>query len=419
MKRSVKNGIMITLILLIIGIIIFTIGSIKGDNMPTGMGNPPDMQDSSNQGQMKEQPTKNNTQDSTENKSTSENKPPEKPEGEDNNDPGDMNENNNQAMEHNQSTGISSTYYFALAIEGFILSSLVMYLIMSNFNKKTWKETFETKDKIIIDLLAVTLLTTGVTYASSKVASTSNNNSEFMKENSNSSITYSSTKEITEDTTITSGTFTSTSSDENAILVSGSTATISNVTVNKTGDSNGGDNSNFYGNNSGIIAKDGANLTIDNITVTTDADGANGVFSYGGSATTNNSSSDGTTITISNSTIKTTKDNAGGIMTTGGGTMKAYNLTIETSGTSSAAIRSDRGGGTVTVDGGTYTTTGQGSPSIYSTADITVSNAELISKASEGIVIEGKNSVTIENTNLTDNNTKLNGQSTTYKNIFL
>lgn len=138
-----------------------------------------------------------------------------------------------------------------------------------------------------------------------------------------------------------------------------------------------------------------------------------------GQATTNNSSSDGTNITISDSTITTQNDNSGGIMTTGGGTMKAYNLTVNTSGISSAAIRTDRGGGTVTVDGGTYATTGQGSPAIYSTANITVSNATLISKASEGIVIEGKNSVTINNCNLTDSNTKLNGQSTTYKNIFL
>lgn len=94
-------------------------------------------------------------------------------------------------------------------------------------------------------------------------------------------------------------------------------------------------------------------------------------------------------------------------------------LTINTAGTSSAAVRTDRGGGNVTVDGGTYTTTGQGSPTIYSTANITANNAELIAKASEGIVIEGKNSVTINSCNLTDSNTKLNGKSTTYKNIFL
>ena len=238
--------------------------------------------------------------------------------------------------------------------------------------------------------------------------------------NQNSSVNYSSKKEITEDTTINEGTFESTSQDENAISVNGGvTATLSNISVNKTGDSDGGDNTSFYGTNSAIIAKSGANLTLKNISVKTNATGANGVFSYGGSATTNNSSSDGTTITISDSSITTLKDNSGGIMTTGGGNMNAYNLTINTSGTSSAAIRTDRGGGNVTVDGGTYTTNGQGSPAIYSTANIKVSNAKLISNASDGIVIEGKNSVTIEDTELTDSNTKLNGKSTTYKNVFL
>lgn len=119
------------------------------------------------------------------------------------------------------------------------------------------------------------------------------------------------------------------------------------------------------------------------------------------------------------SKITTTKDNSGGIMTTGGGIMNASNLTINTAGTSSAAIRTDRGGGTVNVDGGTYTTTGKGSPTIYSTANVTVKNSKLIAKTSEGIVIEGKNNVTIDNCELTDSNTTLNGQSTTYKNIFL
>lgn len=95
---------------------------------------------------------------------------------------------------------------------------------------------------------------------------------------------------------------------------------------------------------------------MNNITVTTDATGANGIFSYGGSATTNNSSSDGTSITISDSSITTMKDNSGGIMTTVGGIMNASNLIIQTAGTSSAAIRTDRGGGTVNVDGGTYST---------------------------------------------------------------
>lgn len=237
---------------------------------------------------------------------------------------------------------------------------------------------------------------------------------------SNSSATYNAAKEITSDEDITEGEYKSTTSDENTILVSGNVkSTLSNITVSKTGDSDGGDNTSFYGTNSAILAKGGANVTIKNATITTDATGANGVFSYGGSATTNNSNNDGTTVNISDSTITTSKNNSGGIMTTGGGIMNATNLTINTAGISSAAIRSDRGGGTVTVNKGTYKTTGQGSPTIYSTADITVKNATLTATASEGVVIEGKNSVTLENVKLTDTNNTLNGQSTTYKNIFL
>ena len=248
----------------------------------------------------------------------------------------------------------------------------------------------------------------------------SGNNNGGPGMNNTSSASYSAVKEITKDEDITSGEYKSTKADENVILASGSIkSTLSDITVSKTGDSDGGDNTSFYGTNSAIIAKDGANLTIKNATITTDATGANGVFSYGGSATTNNSSSDGTTVNISASKITTSKDNSGGIMTTGGGVMNATNLTINTSGTSSAAIRSDRGGGTVTVNKGTYKTTGKGSPAIYSTADITVKNATLISTASEGAIIEGKNSITLDNVKLTDTNNELNGQSTTYKNIFL
>ncbi|MBR6137011.1 MAG: hypothetical protein IKH54_07910 [Bacilli bacterium] len=246
-----------------------------------------------------------------------------------------------------------------------------------------------------------------------------NNSTNKIVSGNNSNTDYSAAKVIDSDEDIDGEELNSSTSDQNTILVDGSTSTLSNITVSKTGDSDGGDNTSFYGTNSAILAKSGANVTIKNASINTNATGANGVFSYGGSATTNNSNSDGTTINISDSTITTSKDNSGGIMTTGGGVMNATNLTINTAGTSSAAIRSDRGGGTVTVNKGTYKTTGKGSPAIYSTADITVKNATLISKASEGVVIEGKNSVTLENVKLTDTNNTLNGQSTTYKNIFL
>ena len=94
--------------------------------------------------------------------------------------------------------------------------------------------------------------------------------------------------------------------------------------------------------------------------------------------------------------------------------MNASDLTIHTTGNSSAAIRSDRGGGTVTVTGGSYTTDGKGSPAVYSTADITVNDAELTSTASEGIVIEGKNSVTLNNVSLNADHNQHNSNKSDY-----
>lgn len=189
---------------------------------------------------------------------------------------------------------------------------------------------------------------------------------------------------------------------EHAIEVSGKTEEYSNVTVTKTGSSSSGDEADFYGDNAAIFATEKATLTLKNITVNTDGTHANAVFSYG----------EGTTVNISDSTITTSGNCSGGLMTTGGGTMNATNLNIHTTGNSSAAIRSDRGGGTVTVDGGTYKTEGTGSPAVYSTANITVSNATLESTASEGIVVEGKNSVTLNNVNLTADHNNHNSDKT-------
>ena len=233
-------------------------------------------------------------------------------------------------------------------------------------------------------------------------------------------VTYSAGTQLSSDTNQTGGEYTSSASDENAILIdSGAAVALTDPTVTKTGDSDGGDRCSFYGVNAAVLAKDGANVTITGGTITTSANGANGVFSYGGNGAQNGATGDGTTVTISDTTITTTGDNAGGIMTTGGGITSASNLTIETSGRSSAAIRTDRGGGTVTVNGGSYTTNGLGSPAIYSTADITVSGAALTSNLSEGVCIEGKNSITLNDCDLTANNTQCNGNATFLDSIMI
>ena len=205
----------------------------------------------------------------------------------------------------------------------------------------------------------------------------------------------------------------STTADENTILVNTTDdVAITNSTVTKTGDSDGGDNCNFYGQNAAVLVEGGSTTTLTNLTVTSDAKGANGIFSYGGNGGQNGGDGDGTKVIIKDTTITTTGDGAGGTMTTGGGTTNAYNLTVTTNGQSSAAIRTDRGGGTVYVDGGTYTSNGLGSPAIYSTAEIHVANATLVSNLSEGVCIEGLNSIELTDCDLTANNTKCNGNAT-------
>lgn len=422
----------------------------SGDNNNSSMAEPPEKPsgDMGSNGEMTEPPAKPEGE-SNQGDNASSNQPPEIPNGGNNQGSGTnssqppelpegangngemMPQGENQStQEETSSNKLSVIYYVLFTVETLALSSLVIYLIMSKFNEKSLKETLKSTDKVVIYILSIIIATAVLTIVESYIVNNSSTQSTKQETNepsnnfggamNNSNVSYNGAKEISSDEKITSGEYTSTEVDENAILVNGKiSVTLSDIEVTKTGDSDGGDNTSFYGINSAITAKSGATLTIKNATIKTDATGANGVFSYGGSATTNNSSSDGTTINISDSTITTSKDNSGGIMTTGGGITNATNLTITTSGVSSAAIRTDRGGGTVNVDGGTYTTKGSGSPAVYSTGEITVKNANLVSKVAEGIVIEGKNSVTIENCTLTDNNTKLNGLSTTYKNIFL
>ncbi len=207
---------------------------------------------------------------------------------------------------------------------------------------------------------------------------------------------------IDTDGTYTDQTYTSTGNDENALRVDAATVTLDGVTVDKSsGSSSNTEDGDFYGMNAALLATNGAQVTISGAEVTSSAQNGNGVFSYG----------EGTVVNISDSTITTTEDNSGGIQTTGGGTTNASDLTVETSGNSSAAIRSDRGGGTVNVDGGTYTSNGYNSPAVYSTAAITVQNAALTANHSEALVVEGENSIALENCDVTGNMSDTEGAS--------
>ena len=215
---------------------------------------------------------------------------------------------------------------------------------------------------------------------------------------------YTAVNEYTEDTTVSGETLESTGTDENAALISsGASVTLDNDTITRTSDSStGGDNSSFYGVGAAVLATDGTAYVKDG-SVTTDAAGDAGLFAYG----------DGT-VYASGTTVKTTQDTSGGVHVAGGGTLYGWDLDVETNGESSAAIRSDRGGGTMVIDGGNYVSNGVGSPAIYSTADIAVSNASLTANGSEAVCIEGLNSIHLYDCDLTGNMSDLDQNDNTW-----
>ena len=204
---------------------------------------------------------------------------------------------------------------------------------------------------------------------------------------------YDTVNEYSSDETVSDTSLESTGTDENAALISnGAEVTFSNDAISRTSsDSQGGDNSSFYGVGAAVLATDGTAYVKDS-TVTTDSKGGAGLLAYG----------DGT-VYVADTDITTQQDTSGGIHAAGGGKLYAWDLNVETNGESSAAIRSDRGGGTMVVDGGTYTSNGVGSPAVYCTADIAVNNAELTANGSEAVCIEGLNSLRLYNSNLTGN----------------
>ena len=206
------------------------------------------------------------------------------------------------------------------------------------------------------------------------------------------------------DTEVSDTSLESTGTDENAALVSsGANVTFNNIDITRnSSDSTGGDNSSFYGVGAALLATDG-NAYVKGGTVTTDAAGGAGLFAYG----------DGT-VYAADTTIKTTQDTSGGIHAAGGGKLYAWDLNVETDGESAAAIRSDRGGGTMVVDGGTYTSNGVGSPAVYCTADIAVKDATLTANGSEAVCIEGLNSLHLFNCDLTGNMSDLSQNDSTW-----
>lgn len=309
--------------------------------------------------------------------------------------PGQNEQNSNQPNQMNQNTSsnqsLSALQIVIISVSVLVFMLAVTYLIMSKFGSKTLAETFygakPTAIYAVVNVVGTILLVCALVLSSNALlfnnASSSNNTSQ---------ITTEGVVDVSDSQELSNKTLSTTSSDESAIVVNdGGSLNATGLTISKSGDSSNTENSEFYGLNAAVLVQKGSEATIKDTTIETNATGANAIFSTGENAIIN----------VSNTKITTTEDSSRGLDATYGGTINANIVTITTSGQHCAAVATDRGEGTVTVKNSTLNTNGKGSPCVYSTGTISVSDSKGTATDSSCAVIEGKNSITLNNTKLT------------------
>ena len=309
--------------------------------------------------------------------------------------PGQNEQNSNQPNQMNQNTSsnqsLSALQIVIISVSVLVFMLAVTYLIMSKFGSKTPAETFygakPTAIYAVINVVGTILLVCALVLSSNALlfnnASSSNNTSQ---------ITTEGVVDVSDSQELSNKTLSTTSSDESAIVVNdGGSLNATGLTISKSGDSSNTENSEFYGLNAAVLVQNGSEATIKDTTIETNATGANAIFSTGENAIIN----------VSNTKITTTEDSSRGLDATYGGTINANIVTITTSGQHCAAVATDRGEGTVTVKNSTLNTNRKGSPCVYSTGTISVSDSKGTATDSSCAVIEGKNSITLNNTKLT------------------
>ena len=375
-------------------------------SMSGEMGTPPEMPNGnssvSNSQQPPEMPSGNSSASNSQ-------QPPEMPSGNssasNSQQPPEMPSGEAPAETKNSSDSacVETKYYFLFALEALLITAILAYLILSGFNKRKFTETLKDAKKIAIYVLAVAIITTGLTFAqaeaSTKYFASSTSQSQMqgapngMQNQGSESVDASGAKTVDGAEESLTDSYTSTTADGSAILVTnGGNATVDGATVTKSGDSTNTESSEFNGINAGILVQESSTATIKNATISTDAKGSNAVFATGENAK----------IYISNSTINTTgASSARGLDATYGGYIEADNVKITTQGGSCATLATDRGEGTVIAKNSTLETNGAGSPVIYSTGDISIEKTTGTANGSQMVVIEGKNSATVTNSTLT------------------
>ena len=218
-------------------------------------------------------------------------------------------------------------------------------------------------------------------------------NSKFLRslQSNTNSYDYGSYSATSTNEILSKATLKSETKDASVVYITNSGITITESTLTKeSGDSSNTENSEFYGVNAAVLVQ-GGGVTITGGTISTKAKGANALCA------TNKG-----TVQITGTTITSTgKSSARGLHATYGGSITAIGVKVSYEGGSCATLATDRGEGTVTCSGCTLSTKGAGSPLIYSTGQITVSDSTTgTSTGAQAVVVEGKNTATVKDSEL-------------------
>jgi hypothetical protein len=209
--------------------------------------------------------------------------------------------------------------------------------------------------------------------------------------------------------------------DQSCIYVYGTGAlTVGSIDVTKIGDASNTDDSDEFGinaavlagsiTNAGTIGSDGmigsgVPISITGSPGTIDITGFSSyIYTTGASANGLFATYPGSSITIDGGTISTTGTDAHGVDVTFGAAATVDYTDVETTGPNSAGVFIGYGGGSVTILSGSIKTEdvipGSGSAGLYAAGTMTATEATVSSAADFGTVVDGLNTMTLTNSKI-------------------
>ena len=203
---------------------------------------------------------------------------------------------------------------------------------------------------------------------------------------------YNAVKEFLTDTQLDEQNIASTDKDQNAVHIGGGNVIINDSVISRVNNNSAtGEKSVHYGVGSVILATNGTGF-ISKSTINSEAKAATGAFAYGNAQ-----------LYLADTQITTAQQSAHGVETAETGQLYAWDMTVQTLGEGASPVYSGAGGGTMVLDGGSYTSSGIKAPAILCAADIATANAAFTAEQSEVAVVKGGNTLTLCDTQLSGN----------------